>query len=238
MGWWPFRRRRVLIDLRPTCGCWRAGELAVCVRGNWRDPTGISKTHILRQRVRLIRRLSKRGQTLAGCDLDGRRVRLVDPAGAILPSQRAALCEQLLAGTPVRRAARSVGIGACPAYRIRNELAAELATRGEVLPKPIRLGSRAETILAREAAWLPMDKRHVVRFRVLCREYGDVEGKRLMQVELAAEAAAARAEAKRPLTFEEQLRRVSAGKAQVVAKVRVTRAAPDMTLGGVATGAL
>lgn len=37
MGMFPlFRRRRAVIDARPECGTWHAGELAVCIGDSWR----------------------------------------------------------------------------------------------------------------------------------------------------------------------------------------------------------
>lgn len=204
------------------------------------ERTGASKTTVTRIRARLVRQLKRKGQALPGCDLDGRRISQKDSVRFIPEEARTKLRGLLLARVPVSRAARECGIGSCSAYRIRDELSAELAASGAELPKP-RLPGRVRPG-ALPKAWLPTGAANIYRYRQLSRTHGPDEARRLIECEMAeqerAEAERRRAEATRPLTFEEKLARVREGKAAVAPVLRVPSRAPDMTLGGVATGAL
>jgi hypothetical protein len=64
------------------------------------------------------------------------------------------------------------------------------------------------------------------RFRQLIRETGDFDQAR-------AALRAEMAQAKRRLTFDEQLQRVADGKAKIAPVVTIRRSSPEMTLGGV-----
>jgi len=195
--------------------------------------TGMSHTSIGRIRNRLIRRLRRKGECLPGCDFDGNRLVQKGSNRYVPDVAIAELRRRLLDREPVARAARDLGIGGSSAYRIRDELAAELAAKGEQLPPPLRLGSAPDArIAARKAAWLP--KGMIYRYRALVAEHGPEAAKAILLDQLAADR---RAEAARPKTFEDQLRRVRAG-AGLTARPIIRKAAPDMTLGGVATGAL
>lgn len=194
------------------------------------EATGISHSQCLRIRNKLVSRLRRRGEALQGCDLDGRR-RITAPGVRAIPADAIAeLRRRLVAREPVARAARDLGIGGCSAYRIRDELAAEFAARGEALPPPIRPGTDHRA--ARRASWMPEGK--FSRFRHLRQTMSHDDAKAAVLREAAEER---RAEAQRPKSFEEQLALVGAG-ARLSRVVEVRRAAPDMTLGGVATGAL
>lgn len=203
--------------------------------------TGVSNTTVGRIRNRLVKRLARKGECLPGCDLAGRRIGAAKAStNYILPESIAALRERILAREPVARAARALGIGSCSAYRIRDQLAAELATRGECLPAPKRLGRSAEARrLAREASWLPTGM--LRRFRHLSAEIGQSAAKAQILGEIEAEkiaaVAALQAEAARPKSFEEPLERVRNG-ARLITVAPLRRPAPMMTLGGIATGAL
>ncbi len=205
------------------------------------DQTGASNTSVGRIRNRLIKRLARKGECLPGCDLTGRRVGAAKASTNYIPAASIlALRGRILAREPVSRAARALGIGGSSAYRIRDQLAAELAERGETLPAPERLGRSADGLrLAREATWLPKAMQR--RFRTLCAEIGPFAAKAQLLGEIEAERAAAdavrRAEAARPKSFEEQLERVRNG-AKLIAVVPLRRPDPTMTLGGIATGAL
>lgn len=197
------------------------------------EATGVSNTSVGRIRNRLIARLRRRGQCLPGCDADGVRRAQVDSARFISPETVARLREQLLAGVPVARAARMVGIGGCSAYRLRHAFAAELAAEGRALPRPVRLGNGARGRKAvAQARWMPEGK--LYRYWMLCRTMTADAAKAAVIREAAEER---RAEAAWPKTFAEQLARARDG-AQIAAVVRIARADPVMTLGGVATGAL
>lgn len=204
--------------------------------------TGISTPSAKNIRRRLVARLARKGQALPGCDRDGRRIEAAKTSRHFIPeSTKSELRARLLAGEPVAHAAKAVGMGSCGAYRERDLLAAELAARGETLPRPIRLGrSRAHDARAREAAWLPPGR--LSEFRALAHEHGQDEGKRLFLERLddeRREAEQARlAERARPKTFDEQLALIASGKARLVARVPLRRPDPSVTLGGVATGAI
>lgn len=201
--------------------------------------TGVSKTHCLRTRSRLVRRLRRKGESLAGCDPKGKRLHY-ETVLRVPEERRMALRRLLLERVPVRRAAIETCIGGSTAYRIRDELAAEMAERGEELPKPVLPGRRTFA-----EKWLPPQRAWWVWYRQLEATIGHESAR--AEIERAARATVAlplevarlvrRLEAGRVLSFEEQLARVRAG-AGIVATFKPSRAVPDMTLGGVATAAL
>lgn len=186
--------------------------------------SGVSKTSCTRIRNRLIRRLKRQGQTLPGCDANGKRRAMRDHARHVTAEQRAKLRELILERVPVRRAARICGIGGSSAYRIRDELQAEL---GE-LPRP-KLPGRVSPLRAEMLNAQAIPSEHLMRFRQLVREHGDAEARRILRAEIA--------EARRNLSFEQKLELVAQGQAKVVAVQRIVTAGPDCTLGGV-TGAI
>lgn len=202
---------------------------------------GISPAAAKRQRAQLVKRLARRGQCLPGCTIDGRRVGRAQESRHFVPGEAIVqIRERLLAGDPVAHAARVVGIGSCSAYRIRDELRAELEADGRELPRPIRLGrGAAYRDRARDADWLPVGR--MQEYRNLAFDHGLDEAKRIIlgriETERSEAAAARRAEAARPKTFAEQLERVRNG-AALVNVIRLRRPDPAMTLGGVATGAM
>jgi hypothetical protein len=189
--------------------------------------SGVSKTACTRIRNKLIRRLKKNGQALPGCDVDGKRHFMRDHARYVTDEQRAKLRELILNRVPVRRAAAITGVGTCKAYRIRDELKAEL---GEAMPTP-KLPGRVSKLRAEMLYAQAIPPEHMWRYRELVRALGDVDQARAA---LRAEIA----EDKRNLTFEERLQLVAAGKASVATVPRIPRAGYDFTLGGVATGQL
>jgi transposase-like protein len=197
------------------------------------ERTGISRTSIVRLRARLVRRLARKGECLPGCDARGRR-RAAAHSRRYIPAEAiTALQARLLAREPVRRAARAVGIGCSSAYRIRDELAAEMAARGALLPPPVRPG-RVRTGYG--AAWLPPAL--MTRHRDLVAEIGLDAATAQIKQEIADAKAAERSAARvRPRTFEEQLAAVRGG-APVVTAFTPRRPDPSGTLGGVATGML
>jgi hypothetical protein len=84
---------------------------------------------------------------------------------------------------------------------------------------------RAEMLYAQAIA-----PEHLWRFRELVRAHGEADARRLLRAEIA--------DAKRNMTFEDQLMMVASGKASIGAALSLSRADPDQTLGGVATGQL
>lgn len=206
--------------------------------------TGVSSSTVKRLRTALVKRLRRKGECLTGCDIDGRRVRQSASVRSIPSEDIARLRELIESGTPVRRAAKLCAIGASSAYRIRDELRAQLEADGRSLKSPVLPGRvSAAHHPSRMAAWLPDGRAQIYRYRALCAAHGPETARSMIEIEAEAErariASAARAEALRPKTFEEQLALVRSGKARVIEKIPMpTRALPDMTLGGVATGQL
>jgi hypothetical protein len=168
--------------------------------------SGVSKTSCTRIRNRLIRRLKRQGQTLPGCDERGVRRAQAESSRFVPAECKAAVRAMLLDRIPVRRAAMLAAVGSCSAYRIRDELAAEMAARGEELPKPILPGRRRVAVAS--AHWPPAGASEIYAFRELLREMpfdaAKAEWCRRKRVEREAEKA-------RPRSFEEQLERIRRG---------------------------
>lgn len=201
--------------------------------------TGVSHTTCIRIREKLVKRLKRRGETLRGHDEQGVRRQFKDSAHHIPETIKTEFRRLLAERVPVRRAAALAGMGTKSAYELRDEYARELAESGQQLPRPILPGRVKGGHAARTAQWLP--RKHLWRFRELARDMSFAEAKATMLAQLENERVEAKArqdaERARPLTFEEQLAKVRAGTG-LVAAVKVSKPAPDMTLGGVATGAL
>lgn len=158
----------------------------------------------------------------------------------ITPEQIAAVRRMITDGMPVRRAGNIAGVGLCSAYRMRDAINAERLAAGLPLLEIVRVTSNADRAAARAAGWLK-EERDLWRFRQLIIEQGYDAAAVTMGGEIHAREETARverqAEARRPLTFEEQLARVRAG-AKVVERWQPRSADPTYTLGGVATGML
>jgi len=201
--------------------------------------SGVSRTHCLRIRDKLIRRLKRKGERLPGCDRDGRRRVHKDSARMIPPESVERLKTLLLEGVPVRRAAKIAVIGGSSAYRIRDALKAELASQGLPLPAADWRSGRNRRQLMAEARVqeVPGGARGIYRFRELCRTMAPEQARAELEREQAAERKA-RGEASRARTFEERLAAVAAGDAKIVVEPEFIRRGPDRTLGGVATGQL
>jgi len=194
--------------------------------------TGISSTTVIRLRNRLVKRLSRKGQVLAGCDRHGKRVKLVGQVAAVPESAILKVRALIADRVPVSRAANLTNMGACTAYRIRDEMRAEYAARGEELPPPQKLGR----IKAREAdfraRWLPKGRANFVLYRTILAECaGDEAEARRRTIVAIAER-----DGQDP-HLAVQFDRLRRG-ATVSTRVPLRRADPDMTLGGIATGAL
>lgn len=196
---------------------------------------GVSKTSCTRIRARLIRRLRRKGELLPGCNAAGRRGAATESHAHIHPVQRAELRAQLLQGVPVIRAARHCAIGSSTAYRLRDELIAELAARGEQLPATIRPG-RVPTGTFRELHWPPKGAAGIFAFRALLFSLGEAaslaEARDQWRHERrtqAAAAKAARAQPQRPRSFEEQLALVASGKLGLTPAFNPRNVAPRLT---------
>ena len=199
----------------------------------------ISRTHALRRRAKLIKRLARKGQCLPGCDRQGRRVAYKDSLASVHPIQRDLLRAELMKGTAVSRAAKVAGVGGSFAYHFRDELKAELEKAGRSLPPPVRLGREKAAAVDRALNWLPIGKKNLIIYRRhLIDTAGDqVEAKRRTIAELMPKPAPL-SSSKAPLTFEEKLALVREGKVGIVNVTPLRRADYAGTLGGVASGML
>ncbi|KTE19724.1 hypothetical protein ATE67_13850 [Sphingopyxis sp. H050] len=193
------------------------------------ERTGASKTSCTRIRARLVKRLARKGETLPGCDAHGTRHTQAESARFITDSQRDALRRLLLDGWPCARAARFTVVGNSSAYRIRDELAAELARDGKPPLQP-RFPGKSRHGLTVSPHWPPTGVKQIYAFRQLLATMSFDEAKAQWRQQK-------RDEATRPRTFEEQLAAVRAG-AKIVERQPIRKADPTYTLGGVATGAL
>lgn len=194
--------------------------------------TGVSKTVCVRIRLKLMVRLKRKGQLLAGCDASGRRVKLVDQGARVPDADRERFRSLLLDRVPVKRAALMANIGASSAYRLRDEFRDELASRGETLPGIKRLGRVNGPIADARATWLPKGRKNYVLYRA---KIAETDGNATLARKLTVRAIADR-DGEDPY-LAEQIDRMKRG-AGLVARFDYRRADPTMTLGGVATGAL
>lgn len=189
--------------------------------------SGISKTVCTRIRSKLVKRLQRKGEALLGCDLEGKRHVMRDHARQIPDELKARLRELLMQRVPVRRAARMVGIGSCSAYRIRDELKQEV---GDALPPP-RLPGKTKPLQREMLYSQAIPQGFMWRYRQLVRQHGDADtARQALRAEIA--------DAKRNRSFAQQLEALSRGEVQIAPAFVPRRAAPDYTLGGIATGAL
>lgn len=191
------------------------------------EMSGVSKTVCTRIRSKMLTRLKRKGEALPGCDLDGKRHVMRDHARQIPDELKTRLRELLMQRVPVRRAARMVGIGSCSAYRIRDIIKAEI---GDALPAP-RLPGKTKPLQREMLYSQAIPEGFMWRYRQLVREHGDADvARQALRAEIA--------EAKRNRSFDDKLAAVSRGEVQIAPVFVPRRAAPDYTMGGIATGAL
>ncbi len=205
------------------------------------EKTGVSHTHCLRIRTKLVRRLKRQGEALPGCDRNGKRLSYPDTVVRIPATQLLELRRLLLDRVPVREAALRLGIGGSMAYRERNLLKVELEARGEQLPPPLLPGRTAST-----ARWLPIGRNWIILYRRLTAAHGENKARRIIGEGLQTLAALPRAigcamendRRRRRLSFDEQLERVRNGASLSRVIPMPGRALADVTFGGVASGQL
>jgi len=196
------------------------------------EQLGVSKTHVQRVRERLIKRLRRKGQCLTGCDIDGRRLRVVGHAAAVPATDIERVRALILDGVPVARAALMANMGASKAYQIRDQLKTELERDGKALPVIKRLGRRLAKTADARATWLPKGRANIILYRRMLKETeGDAAEARRLTVRAIAER-----DGQDP-SLAEQLDRVRRG-ASVTARFIPSKSLPAITLGGVSTGAL
>ncbi|RIA46226.1 hypothetical protein DFR49_0759 [Hephaestia caeni] len=180
--------------------------------------SGVSKTSCIRIRDYLVRRLRRKGQCLPGCDAAGVRHVHAESTRFVTEEQRALLRAMLLDRVPVRRAALDLAIGTSTAYRIRDELAAELARDGRSLPSP-KLPGRLRPQVTADPLWPPAGPKEIFAFRHLLITMPFAEAKtHWLDIRREARRVERTEKTNRPLSFEEQLARVAAG------EVGITRA--------------
>jgi hypothetical protein len=194
--------------------------------------SGVSRTHCLRIREKLIRRLKRRGECLPGCSPDGRRQQMKDHGRSIPAASLNKLRALLLDGEPVARAARAAVVGGSTAYRVYHQLRAEFAAEGKALPRKPWRGRHRQAVSKMSSPKLPGKRWGIDRYRMLV----NAEGK--SHEEAVAAVRAEWAEQLRAMPFEERIRLQLDNGAKIVAVLRPVRAVPDVTLGGVATAAL
>lgn len=199
--------------------------------GKISSQTGVSRTQVLRIRTRLIKRLKRKGECLPGCDIDGRRRTMKDHGRSIPAENMAKLRELILEGEPVIRAARLAVVGSCTAYRVYHELKAEVEAAGKELPhKPWR-GARRQQLAHVQAPALPGKRWGIDRYRALVHNgTGHHEAVRQVRSDWAQRLA--------EMPFEERIEYQLKNGGRVADVVRFSKASPDQTLGGIATGAL
>lgn len=177
--------------------------------------TGVSKTSCCRIRARLVKRLRRKGETLPGCDRSGTRHVQRESSRFVPPQLIAALRELILDRIPVSRAARMLAIGSSTAYRVRDDLRAELAANGQTLPDPVRPGHvKAGTFTQRY--WPPAGARAIYEFRALLAQMPFDEAKAAWKRRKAEEV---RIDGERPRSFGETLYLVGEGKLGITAAI-------------------
>lgn len=187
--------------------------------------TGVSKTTCTRIRGRLVRRLRRNGEALPGCDQRGVRHVQKESSRFIPPELGSALRQLIMEGVPVARAARMLAIGTCSAYRIRDELKAELAAKALQIPSPVRPGRVRAGAFAQQH-WPPVGARQIYAFRELLRDMSFDQAKaewRRRQREIQLERA------KLPASFEERLLLVRQGKMGIVRAIERRHLEPAFT---------
>lgn len=170
------------------------------------ERTGISKTSCTRIRRRLVARLRRKGQELPGCDAKGTRHVQAESIRFVTDEQKRLLRQAIMARVPVMRAARDLVIGQSTAYRIRDDLRAELASHGLPAPDPVMPGTSYRR--SASAIWPPQGPTAIYAFRELLAIMPFDEAKHRWQAARRAELEAERA---RPKSFEEQLERIGRG---------------------------
>jgi hypothetical protein len=122
---------------------------------------------------------------------------------------------------PVRRSAEICGIGSCTGYKLRDAMLAE----GIAVPKP-RLPGKTGPLQRELMRAQAIPSEHLWRYRELVRDLGDADAAlRALMAEIA--------DAKRNLSFEDQLKLVAQGRMKVAAVQRIAATGPTYTLGGV-----
>jgi uncharacterized protein YerC len=200
--------------------------------------TGASPSQVTRIRGRLVKSLARKGQCLAGCAADGKRLVTLKSTCFITPELVTKFRAHLLARVPVRSAALMTAIGCSTAYRLRDALRAELEAEGKTLPEPILPGRQSPSARA-DTHWLPVGT--IYQFRALL-ETTDFETARRQILEAQAPPISQtlpclttpKAATPCRMSFEEQLVRIRNG-AQLVEVRPITRIMADITYGGVSS---
>jgi transposase-like protein len=200
--------------------------------------TGASPSQVTRIRARLVKSLARKGQCLAGCAADGKRLVTLKSTRFITPELVAKFRARLMARLPVRSAALMTAIGCSTAYRLRDALRAELEAEGKTLPEPLLPGRQSPSARA-DTHWLPEGT--IYQFRALL-ETTDFETARRQILEAQGQPVSTplpclstpTAATPYRMSFEEQLVRIRNG-AELVEVRPITRIMADITYGGVSS---
>lgn len=181
--------------------------------------TGVSNTHSLRTRTRLVARLRRKGQCLPGCDIDGVRRVFKDHVRHVPQVSIDDLARLLKAGEhSVKRCAELAGVGSCFAYRFYH-------ANKELLGFPPLKGWGSKKGLADVRLSKDGTQQGFIRYRQLLRDgKTPTEARALIDAETRAEkirlAEAAQAERnqlaverRRPKSIQEQIALLEQGKA-------------------------
>jgi transposase-like protein len=198
--------------------------------------TGASKSQIGRIRRRLVARLGSKGQCLAGCAADGKRLVTLKSARFITPELVALFRQHLLTRVPVRRAALLTAIGSSTAYRLRDDFRAELQAQGQSLPVPILPGRRPSG-KTDDTNWLPTGTIYQFRALLVSADF-ETAKQQFLEVQrppvpapLPSPTETQPLPAKR-MSFEDQLAAISNGAALIEVRP-ISRRVAEITYGGV-----
>lgn len=187
--------------------------------------TGVSKTHCLRARTQLIKRLKRKGECLPGCDINGVRRKMRDHLRAVPEASLVELRRLLVTGEhSVKECGRRAAVGGSTAYKVFHLLKAEFAERGEILPIKSRGATKKQDV--RSTMALPGGRWGFDRYRALLRDLpadaaraqvvAEHAARRRAELERSrAEETRRREEARRPKSFEDMLRLVEQGHAKI-----------------------
>jgi hypothetical protein len=180
--------------------------------------TGVSNTHSLRTRTKLVLRLRRKGQCLPGCDIDGVRRIFKDHMRHVPQVSIDQLTQLLKSGRhSVNESARLAGVGSCFAYRFYHANKERLA-----LP-PLRGWGRKSQV----APFPGKGQWGFIRYRQLLREGRTpaeartavfAEHRALQEAELIerqAERDRILAEHRRPKSLDEQIALIEQGRASL-----------------------
>lgn len=167
--------------------------------------------------------------TTALCAARGHRPAERDRAGKLLPAEVERLRYMLKKGVKHMEIQQRMGISASSVSHYRRDYNAELKAAGKALLPPPGNGERYSGVPVG-----PKDRKRVEE--LLMTGLGSI--KVSDQIGVSKTSVVKIRAASAPKSFEEQLARVASGAVSITRSFKPARAAPELTLGGVASGAL